>query len=270
MKKITKFLKAIFLLIKKPSLINLILNNDYVWKNYLLKKHASKITLPVVQINELIPNFSGTLDVFSYLGGGSLPTDILLLKELSKQIKECSYFEIGTWRGESVINVATTAKECYTLNLSKQEILQLGLSEKYAGLHSFYSKTANNITQLYGNSIDYGFSALNKKFDLIFIDGNHTYEYIKNDTEKVFKHLTHENSVVVWHDYAYNPETIRPEVLSAILDGIPSELGDNLYHVSNTMCAIYTNRKLKSSLFEYPIIPTKNFKTSIKINEILK
>jgi len=270
MKKITKLLKAIFLLIKKPSLINHILNNNYVWETYLAKKHASTTTLPVVQINDLIPNFSGTLDVFTYLGGGSLPTDILLLKELSKQINECSYFEIGTWRGESIINVASVAKECYTLNLSKQEMLQLGLSEKYANLHSFFSNKTKNITQLYGNSLDFDFSALNKKFDLIFIDGNHTYKYIKNDTEKVFKHLTHENSIVVWHDYAYNPETIRPEVLSAILDGIPTKLKDNLYHVSNTMCAIYTNKKLKTSLFEYPVTPTKNFKTSIKINDILK
>ncbi|WP_457609837.1 class I SAM-dependent methyltransferase [Lutibacter sp.] len=267
MKKINKIIKAFFLLIKKPSLINLILENDSVWEAYLTKNHKLKTTLPIVEINELIPNFNGTLDVFSFLGGGSLPTDILLLKELSKQIKNCSYFEIGTWRGESVINVASTAKECYTLNLSKQDILKLGLSNKYASLHGFFSKKNKNIKHLYGNSLDYDFGSLNKKFDLIFIDGNHKYEYTKNDTEKIFKYLVHENSIVVWHDYAYNPETIRPEVLSAILDGIPNKYTDNLYHVSNTLCAIYTNRKLKISEFEYPITPNKIFNTTLKIKD---
>lgn len=270
MQKIKKILKAILLLSKKPSLINYILNNDYVWENYLKKKHNARLSLPIVQIDELIPNLNCTLDTISFLGGGSMPTDMLLLKELSKQINNCSYFEIGTWRGESVVNVASEAKECYTLNLSKKEILQMGLTEQYANQHAFFLKDAQNIIQLFGNSLNYDFSALNKKFDLIFIDGNHTYEYIKNDTEKIFKYLAHENSIVVWHDYAYNPEAIRFEVLSGILDGIPNKFKNNLYHVSNTLCAICINKNLKTSLFEYPITPLKNFKTSISIANVLK
>ncbi|AMC10673.1 hypothetical protein Lupro_05190 [Lutibacter profundi] len=84
MTKINKIIKTIFLLFKKLSFINLILENDAVWKNYLVKNHTSKTSLPIIEINDLIPNFNGTLEVFSFLGGGSLPTDILLLKELSK------------------------------------------------------------------------------------------------------------------------------------------------------------------------------------------
>lgn len=268
MKKINKIIKTLLYLLRKPSLINLILNNDYVWNDYLIKNHNSRTTLPIVEIDEIVPNFKESLKLFSFLGGGSLPTDIMLLKSLGRQIHNCSYFEIGTWRGESVINVADVAKECYTLNLHKETMLELGFSKKYVDQHGFFSKEQRNITHLYGDSLNYDFESLEKKFDLIFIDGCHKYSFVKNDTEKIFKHLVHKDTIVVWHDYAYNPETIRPEVLSGILDGIPINLRNNIYHVSNTMCAIYYNKKLKYSTLEYPIIPKIIFKINLNIKKL--
>lgn len=264
MNKLQKLFKGFLFLFKEPSLINLVIESEYSWKKQLQKKHNSIFSLPVVEIDELIPNFNETLNTFSFLGGGSMPTDILLLKGLAKQIDNCSYFEIGTWRGESVVNVAEMAKECYTLNLSKEEIVALGLPKKYADLHGFFSKGKENITHLKGNSLTFDYKSLNKKFDLIFIDGNHKYDFIKNDTINIFKHLVHKNTIVVWHDYAFTPELIRPEVLLGILDGIPSQFKNNLYHVSNSMCAIYTNKELKTSVFESIKTPTKKFRIQVE------
>jgi len=260
MHKLKKLFKGLFLLIKKPSLLNEILESDLVWQ-----KKAGNQTLPVVEIENLIPDFNETLSVFSFLGGGSLPTDIMLLKGLAGQIKECNYFEIGTWRGESVVNVSETAKECYTLNLSKKEMLAMNMPKEYTELHGFFSKNKENIQHLYGNSLTYNFKKLNKKFDLIFIDGNHKYDYVKNDTEKVITHLTHEKTIIVWHDYAYNPEKIRSEVLKGILDGLPEKMHQNLYHVSNTMCAIYYPKELQTTKFTNIKKPTKFFKIRAEI-----
>lgn len=268
MNKFKKTVKGLRLLLKKPSLINLIIDSDFTWEDYLIKHHNSKTILPIVEIDELIPNLNETLKTISFLGGGSMLTDILLLKGLANQIDDCLYFEIGTWRGESVVNVADSAKECYTLNLSKQEILQNGLPKKYAELHGFFSKKNKNIIHLLGDSLNFNFDSLNKKFDLIFIDGNHKYDFVKNDTEKIFKHLVHKDSIVVWHDYAYTPEKIRPEVLSGILDGIPNKFKKNLYHVSNTMCAIYTKRKLKKSHINFPITPNKKFIINLQTKKL--
>jgi predicted O-methyltransferase YrrM len=266
MNKFKKIFLAIKLLYKKPSLINLIIGSDERWDGYLLKKHPKKTKLSIVALEDLIPDFNKTLNTFSFLGGGSLPTDIILLKGLCAKTPNCNYFEIGTWRGESVVNVAEVAKECFTLNLSKQEIFALEMPEKYADLHGFLSKGKENITHLFGNSLTYDFQGLNKKFDVIFIDGNHEYDYVKNDTEKVFKHLLKEDTIVVWHDYAYNPEKVRSEILAGILDGIPEHFKDNLYHVSNTMCAIYINKKLKTTAPDFPLKPEKVFKVSLKVS----
>ena len=53
MNKLQKIQKALLLLLKKPSLINLILNNDYKWEGKL-KKNSQPKTLPVIKINDLI------------------------------------------------------------------------------------------------------------------------------------------------------------------------------------------------------------------------
>ena len=267
MNKIKNLISSLFLLLKKPSLINLLLDSEYRWETYLKKQHKNINQLPTVDIRNLIEATS-SLNHFTFLGGGSLPTDIILLKSLANQISNCRYFEIGTWRGESVINVSETAKECYTLNLSKEEILAEGLSDKYADLHGILSKGKENITHLFGNTLTYNFGKLNTKFDLIFVDGNHSYEFVKNDTKKVFEHLVHENSIVVWHDYAAHPEKIRYDVLAGILDGLPKGFQEKLYSVSNSLCAIYYPKGLRNTMLEFPINPNKIFEIQTKIKPI--
>jgi len=262
--KIKKALKAFVEIAKNPWLLNKVLDDDLVWKKYLANKYNLKNGLPVVDINLVCPNFSERLEYFGFLGGGSLPTDLALLKSLSKQIKDCSYFEIGTWRGESVINVAENAKECYTLNLSKKEILELGLGEQYADLHGFFSKGKSNIHHLTGNSLSYDYAGLDKKFDLIFIDGNHHFDFVKSDTQKVFEHLIHEETIIVWHDYAYTPEKYRPEVMAAIVEGTPLSFRKHLYHVSNTMCAIFIRKEFRTTQLENPLTPKRIFQVSIE------
>jgi predicted O-methyltransferase YrrM len=239
MRSIRKSIKAILNIIKNPWLLNNVLSDDTIWINHLKSKYTIPIGLPVIALDKLSPLNSETINTFSFLDGGSLPTDIALLKVLCKRFNPCNYFEIGTWRGESVMNVSEICNECYTLNLSKSELLKQGGNERYADLHGFFSKNKENIIHLYGNSLNFDFQSLGKKFDVIFIDGNHHHEFVKSDTEKVFKHLVHDKSIIVWHDYAYNPEKPRPEVLAAILDGVEIKNHKYLYHVANTLCAVF-------------------------------
>lgn len=239
MNKIQKLFKAIGLIFEKPYLLNLILESDDVMKDKVTRKHGMPEGLPVVDIDELFGGFKGTANPYAYLSGATMPIDIALLRALALRHKVENYFEIGTWRGESVANMAQVVGQCTTLNLSMEEITALTHNEKYAELHGFFSKKLENVKQIYGNSNSYDFTSHYGQYDMVFVDGDHHYESVKKDTENAFRLLRNENSIIVWHDYAIDPETVRWDVMAAILDGSPADRRNHIFHVSNTLCAVY-------------------------------
>lgn len=267
LRKLSRLLKAIRLIAIRPALLNNVINDNLVWKKYVEKKYGMGSGLPMVLPDTLFSDFNVSVPVFAFLDGGSLPTDIALLMKFAAGIDNCSYFEIGTWRGESVANVAAVAGDCFTLNLSDDEMRTMGQSEEYIGLTGFFSKNKKNITHLRGHSHHFDFGGLKRKFDLIFIDGDHHYESVKNDTEKVFEHLTHDNSVVVWHDYAQNPESVRYEVLAGILDGLPEAKRRHLFHAANTLSACWVNKRYAAQELSYPIQPEHFFEININLKK---
>ena len=258
-------IKAIYRILRKiiikPSSIFLVLKDETEFEDNLKNKYG-RTQFPTADINQFLVDGKGQIDHYTFLDGSSLITDLALLKSIAKSIPNCEYLEIGTWRGESIMNVAESAAHCTSINLSPEDIIAMGLPEKYAQLHGCLIKEQKNILSVHANSLYFDFSTLNQKFDFIFVDGDHSYEGVKSDTRKVYELLKDDNSIIVWHDYGYNPETPRHSVISAILDGLPYEAHQYLYHVSNTICAIYTKRNLKATLQESPVKPNKVFRIS--------
>jgi predicted O-methyltransferase YrrM len=123
----------------------------------------------------------------------------------------------------------------------------LGLPDEYIAQHAMFSRDLPNVRHLEADSLDFDFAALGNQYDLVFIDGDHHYESVKRDTRNVFAHLLHEQSIVVWHDYAWQPGHLRYETLAAILAGIPENFRNRLYAVRNTLCAIYYPGTVRSS-----------------------
>jgi hypothetical protein len=191
-----------------------------------------------------------------------------LLKQLAAGYKNCKYLEIGTWRGESISNVAEVASECYSLSLSDKEMHAIGWGEPFTKVQRFFSKNLPNVKHVEGNSMHFDFSSLGTKFDLIFVDGDHRYEAVKSDTQNVFRLLRDENSIIVWHDYAIQYEHIDWNVFAGILDGAPPEKRGQIYHVANTLCAIYTSKPVKAFRRVYPAVPDKEFSIRIKSSRI--
>jgi predicted O-methyltransferase YrrM len=258
--KLKKTLKGLMAIVRNPWLLNHVLSDNSVWGRQIEKKYGIRGGLKTVDITTLFPGFRETIDTFAFLDGGSSPLDLSLIRGLCKTMPNCAYFEIGTCRGESVANVADVCSKCYTLDLPPE----LYTDKAEGSLVAYFSKNIKNVTQLWGDSTKFDYAGLGMKFDVIFIDGDHRYEFVQADTANVFKHLVHENSIVIWHDYATDVVYPRNEVFAGILDGVPASLHSNLYHVSNTICAIYINKQFPILNTENSRIPNKKFKLSLE------
>jgi predicted O-methyltransferase YrrM len=263
MSKIKKIFEIIKVLSKSPELLLRVLDEETDKRDYVIKKYGFFQGMPVVDLLSLFPDFSETVEPYSFLEGTSMLTDLALLKSLVRMHDECEYLEIGTWRGESVANVAKIAKNCVSLSLSDEEMRRFGFGEDIIKNSMYFSKNISNIQHIGHDSRTFDFSKLDKKFDVIFIDGDHHYETVKMDTQNAFRLLKDENSVLVWHDYGFGPETIRWSVLAGILDGSPKDRLSSIYHISNTMCAVYMRGNFETRYMKGSNIPNKSFKVEI-------
>ncbi|MBO2008361.1 class I SAM-dependent methyltransferase [Hymenobacter negativus] len=268
MSRLSVALQALRSLARTPSLLNHVITGDVArWQQQALAHAGRSLTakgLPMVALAHFLSPADIVVRPFAFREGGSLPTDLLLLRAMARRVPGCRYLEIGTWRGESAANVAEVAAEVLTLNLSDEEIRALGLPERYISLHGFFSKPLPNVRHLHGNSATYDFASLNGPFDVIFIDGDHRYEAVLTDTRRVFEHLVGPATTVVWHDASRQPGEPRWEVLAGLLDGLPAAATGQLVQVENTLCALYSPMPLPAQVPDPLADPTTWFEVTLK------
>ncbi|MEW6467419.1 MAG: class I SAM-dependent methyltransferase [Bacteroidota bacterium] len=268
MAKISKALKIIREVSRRPKSLAKVLEDDAIYRRQVTKRYpAFSNGFPVVDICDLFPGLDEKIE-YGFLEGTSFPLDLVLLKKLAQRSPDCIYLEIGTWRGESVRTVAGAARECYSVNLPDDTMRQMGLPEEYIRSHRFFSKGLPNVNHVFADSQTFDFSSIGRKFDLVFIDGDHHFESVKRDTASLFPLLNDERSVMVWHDYLFPSGAMRWEVMNAILDGLAPERHAYLYHVSNTLCAAYIPQRLKTRSFDPYAAPEKVFELSIRARKL--
>ncbi len=267
MSKIHILLKILRTLLKEPKSITRVLQNVDE-KKKVQEQYGFIDGLPTIDLLDLFPDFQISVEPYSFLDGTSTILDIALLNALAKKHIGCQYLEIGTWKGESVANVSRFADKCVSISLSEAEMRTFRLSEEFIKVHRFFSEKLKNVEHIGHNSHNFDYSLLNTKFDLIFVDGDHSYQGVKIDTENVFKMLRDDNSIIVWHDYGVNPERVRWDTLAGILDGCPLKNRKYLYHVSNTMCAIFIKSDFDTTFTRFPSTPNKKFEIAITAKRI--
>jgi Methyltransferase domain len=191
-----------------------------------IRQHAfdARDTLPVID-HPSLPAFLGcdelgditlpSVDTISLSGLGFVIL-YTLLATIASAIKPKKIFEIGTFRGVGALTMVsdTAEAEIYTLDLPEQytsteiETLSKGdkewvrLSRTSTGFAFQSHPAAARIHQLRGNSLTFTPPPELRNVDLCFIDGGHSYECIKADTETALKILS-PNGVIVWDDYTW-------------------------------------------------------------------
>ena len=220
-----------------------------------VRQHAfdARDTLPVID-HPALAAFLGCedpreitlppIDTISLSGlGFVLP--YTLLATIVTAIRPKKIFETGTFRGVGTLTMALNAPDAdiYTLDLPEEysdaevQTLTKGdkewvrLSRTSTGFAFLHHPAATRIHQLRGNSLTFTPPDLLANTDLCFIDGGHSYECIKADTETALKILS-PNGVIVWDDYSWFVEGVS-QYLAELRHSLP------LYRIAGSQLVIY-------------------------------
>ena len=110
--------------------------------------------------------------------------------------------EIGTFDGNTTLNLAAnTGAE------SRITTLDIGPSDQVGSQYKT-SAHAGRIREVIGDSTRVDWSSLGGPFDMIFIDGCHTFAAARSDTAHALENLS-PRGLVVWHDYGSIKDVAR-------------------------------------------------------------
>jgi predicted O-methyltransferase YrrM len=162
-----------------------------------------------------------------------------------KTDEELHILEIGSFEGKSTIwfienllnnknssitcidpwvsyNQKNDSLNSYNKNISKEDLSDLSEGYIFSNEYNTFVKNIIKTNKLNQVNIMRGFSDIvlpnliltNKKYDIIFIDGNHTAPYVLLDAVMSWK-LLNVNGIIVFDDYLWElnkPETLRPKM----------------------------------------------------------
>jgi hypothetical protein len=181
-------------------------------------------------------------------GAGSLTAfESVVLLKLVRVVNPDYLFEFGTFDGRTTRLILEDLPEngnveprIYTLDLPDTDGVHFQGDDKILAEKALLSTRKYNrsekksaVKQLLQDSMSLDPTLYEKKFDFIFIDANHEYEYVKKDTENALQMIGGETNCIVWHDYG-NPQF--PE-LTRYLEQLASDI--ELFHVEGTMLVFH-------------------------------
>lgn len=214
------------------------------------------------------------IEDMTFLAGGSGLLDYIFLKAVMIKLGLKTYLEIGTWMGESIAAVSEVADKCYSISMpdDDKEIADYfkDILNK-SNFSRYFSRGRENIVHFCGDSKAFDFSSIKDKVDLVFIDGDHSYEGVRKDTENIFNFIDKESSIVVWHDFKdIRNKYIEPTV-RAIFDVLPESLHKDIFAVDANYCGVYIPERYKAffkSADNPDILYSYEVAAKVKLNEL--
>lgn len=219
--------------------------------NNLLSDLSFKDSLCKGQIRELY-----AAELFGNIGDITLPLcisneashhpnhmDMMFVVGIAKYRNAKKIFEFGTYLGRTTCGFASISDdvEVYTLNLPPTADPLYG---PYIGNFIKKSSRQHQIKQIFCDSKSLLTESYSNLMDYIFIDADHTYDSVKNDTEKAFEMLA-PGGIIIWHDFA--PKS--PGVYQFLYELSRQR---SLFRIKNTCLVLYID-----GLDESEFIPSK-------------
>ena len=218
------------------------------WRDHLfnLRMAASSVRyvprLPPEMLETIFPGIENEEVTLKHsLRHRSLPHgEAYVLSLITAHTKPKRIFEIGTASGQGTLLMAQQAPDATieTLDLgAATSSLDVQPGEPpVADLDAIGSafrdtEHASRITQHFGDSARFDFSPFAGAIDLVFVDGSHTYKYVRADTDSALSMLA-PGGVIVWDDCNY----VCPGVARALLE--LRATGRPVYRIYGTRFAV--------------------------------
>lgn len=160
-----------------------------------------------VYIQELFPgieNVSVPIGVINEVTGHANKVDMLYVSAVAKHVGAMNMFEFGTYMGRTTYYLAHNNPngKVTTLNLPPERDPRYG---PYLGVLFKGFDEEKRIAQIHMDSREFDTAQYRRQFDFVFVDGDHSYDLVMNDTQKAFD-LIKEGGIIIWHDYAPKSE----------------------------------------------------------------
>ncbi len=166
--------------------------------------------------------------------------ELLTIAGICRAIRPRRIFEIGTYSGASTLVMAMNAPpdvEIVTLDLD--------VADPIIGSCFRDSAVENRIRQVRGDTRTFEFGPYCCSEDLVFIDANHAYEFVSNDTAHAFEMLR-PGGVIVWDDYRWLPEHHECIGVTTFLNELVATR--ECFNIEGTRLAVYVDRALGGKL----------------------
>ena len=145
--------------------------------------------------------------------------ELIIISALIQSLLPKRVFEFGRFDGLTTLNLIKAAPKSniFTLDLPSKNINKAKFklssdkvkyertAQRIAHRRWKDAKVNDRITEILMDSASfcprtYKGGILHKSIDLVFIDGNHNYEYVRRDTEASLE-MINSKGIIIWHDY---------------------------------------------------------------------
>lgn len=175
----------------------------------------------------------------TFIAGGSGVLDYAFLKMVAQVARVKEYLEVGTYIGESINILTDCCEKLYSVTADKDDTYSMKNFCRRYNIPDYSERLAQNekIVHYYGDSKKFDFSKHASTVDLYFIDGDHSYMGVYNDTKNIFQHKR-KDAIVIWHDFKMADNKYRVGIVKAVSDALGDEF-KNVYVTNNNICGIY-------------------------------
>ena len=189
--------------------------------------HPTRPTIPSLSLDKVVaPDSALTLYDPVQSGGEVTLLELVCINALIQRVQPQRLLEIGTLGGRTTLNMMANTQpsaEIYTLDLPDTDQYRAETNQELLG---------RRWTQLYGDSLTFDFSPLYNTMDFIFVDANHSYEHVRNDSMQALKMLRNGAGVILWHDYTSWDWEGNTRALNELYTTEPNF--DSLRHIEGT------------------------------------